>query len=42
LSCAAHKPDLKNQRRVLEDFRAARGMADGESVKEVGGGLSVK
>jgi hypothetical protein len=42
LSCVAHKPDLNNQRRVLGDFRAARGMADGESVEEVGGGLNVK
>jgi putative resolvase len=39
VSGAAQKPDLKSQRRVLEDFCAARGMAN---VEEVGGGLNLK
>jgi putative resolvase len=33
---------LKNQRRVLEDFCAARGVANVEFVEEVGGGLNLK
>jgi putative resolvase len=40
VSSAAQKPDLKNQRRVLEDFTAARGRADVEWAEEVGGGLN--
>jgi predicted site-specific integrase-resolvase len=40
VSSAAQKPDLKNQRRVLEDFAAARGLADVEWIEEVGGGLN--
>lgn len=42
VSSAAQKPDLKNQRRVLEDFCAARGIANVEFVEEVGGGLNLK
>jgi putative resolvase len=42
VSSAAQRPDLKNQRRVLEDFCAARGVANAEFVEEVGGGLTVK
>jgi putative resolvase len=42
VSGAVQKPDLKNQRRVLEDFCAARGMANVEFVEEVGGGLNLK
>jgi len=38
----AQKTDLKNQRRVLEDFCAARGIANVEFVAEVGGGLNLK
>ena len=40
VSSAAQKPDLKNQRRVLEDFAAARGFADVEWTEEIGGGLN--
>jgi len=40
VSSAAQKPDLKNQRRVLEDFAAARGLAGVEWIEEVGGGLN--
>jgi putative resolvase len=42
VSSAGQKPDLKNQRRVLEDFCAARGVANVEFVEEVGGGLNLK
>jgi predicted site-specific integrase-resolvase len=42
VSSSAQKPDLKNQRRVLEDFCAARGVANVEYVEEVGGGLNLK
>lgn len=40
VSSAAQKPDLKNQRRVLEEFAAARGLVDVEWIEEVGGGLN--
>jgi len=42
VSSAAQKPDLKNQRRVLEDFCVARGVANVEFVEEVGGGLNMQ
>jgi predicted site-specific integrase-resolvase len=42
VSSQAQKPDLANQRRVLEDFCAARGLAVTEWVSEVGGGLNFK
>jgi putative resolvase len=42
VSRAAQKPDLKDQRRVLEDFCAARGVAGAQFVEEVGGGLNLK
>jgi predicted site-specific integrase-resolvase len=40
VSSAAQRPELKNQRRVLEDFTAARGLADVEWAEEIGGGLN--
>jgi excisionase family DNA binding protein len=40
VSSAAQKPDLANQRRVLEEFVAARGLANVEFIEEVGGGLN--
>jgi predicted site-specific integrase-resolvase len=40
VSSAAQKPDLANQRRVLEEFVAARGLAGVEFIEEVGGGLN--
>ena len=40
VSSAAQRPDLRNQRRVLEEFVAARGLADVEFVEEIGGGLN--
>ena len=39
VSSAAQRPDLANQRRVLEQFAVARGLAGVEFVEEVGGGL---
>ncbi|MDA8095537.1 MAG: IS607 family transposase [Betaproteobacteria bacterium] len=42
VSSAAQKPDLANQRKVLEEFVVARGLAGVEFVEEVGGGLNFK
>ena len=42
VSSAAQKPELANQRRVLEEFVVARGLADVEFIEEVGGGLNFK
>jgi predicted site-specific integrase-resolvase len=42
VSSAAQKPDLTNQRHVLEDFVVAKGLANVEFVEEVGGGLNFK
>src|SRR5579872_3887294 len=42
VSSAAQKPDLLNQRRVLEEFIVARGLANVEFVEEIGGGLNFK
>jgi len=40
VSSAAQKPDLQNQRRVLEEFVVAKGLANVEFVEEIGGGLN--
>lgn len=37
VSSAAQKPDLRNQRRVLEEFCTARGLANVEFLEEIGG-----
>jgi predicted site-specific integrase-resolvase len=42
VSSQAQKPDLKNQRAVLENFCVARGLANVEFVLEIGGGLNFK
>jgi len=42
VSSAAQKPDLANQRKVLEEFVVARGLAGVEFIEEVGGGLNFK
>ncbi len=42
VSSAAQKPDLHNQRRVLEEFCVARGLANVEFIEEIGGGLNFK
>jgi predicted site-specific integrase-resolvase len=40
VSSAAQRPDLVKQRRVLEQFAAARGLAGVEFIEEAGGGLN--
>jgi len=40
VSSSAQKPDLINQKRTLESFCAARGLAAVEWIDEVGGGLN--
>jgi len=40
VSSAAQKPDLVNQRRVLEEFVVAKGLPNVEFVEEIGGGLN--
>lgn len=42
VSSQAQKPDLANQRKVLEDFCVARGFAGVEFIEEVGGGMNFK
>jgi putative resolvase len=42
VSSQAQKPDLANQRIVLEQFCVARGIAVTEWVSEIGGGLNFK
>ena len=42
VSSQAQKPDLKNQRSVIEDFCLARGMANVEYIEEIKGGLNFK
>jgi predicted site-specific integrase-resolvase len=42
VSSQAQKPDLKNQRKVLEQFAVARGLAVTHWVEEIGGGLNFK
>jgi putative resolvase len=42
VSSATQKPDLKNQQRTLEQFCAARGLANVEFISEIGGGLNFK
>ena len=42
VSSAAQKPDLANQRKVLEEFVVANGLANVEFVEEIGGGLNFK
>lgn len=42
VSSSAQRPDLANQRRVLEEFTAARGLANVDFIEEVGGGLNFK
>ena len=42
VSSAAQKPDLANQRKILEEFVVAKGLANVEFVEEIGGGLNFK
>lgn len=42
VSRQAQKPELKNQRAILEQFCATKGIAVDEWVEEIGGGLNFK
>jgi putative resolvase len=42
VSSQAQKPDLKNQRKIVEEFCVAKGLAVDEYIEEVGGGLNFK
>jgi predicted site-specific integrase-resolvase len=42
VSSAAQKPDLANQRKVLEEFVVAKGLAGVEFIEEVGSGLNFR
>lgn len=42
VSSQAQKPDLANQRTVLEQFCAARGLTGTQWISEIGGGLNFK
>ena len=42
VSRAAQQPDLANQRNVLEEFVAAKGLAGVECIEEIGSGLNFK
>lgn len=42
VSSAAQKPDLVNQRKVLEEFVIARGLSNVEFIEEIGGGLNFR
>lgn len=42
VSSQAQRPDLKNQRAVLEDFCLVKGIANVEFIEEIGGGLNFK
>lgn len=42
VSSAAQKSDLCNQRKILEEFIVASGLANVEFIEEIGGGLNFK
>jgi predicted site-specific integrase-resolvase len=42
VSSPAQKPDLRNQREVVEQFCISRGLANVEYLEEVGGGLNFR
>src|SRR5262249_8431762 len=42
VSSAGQRADLQNQRQMLEQFCAARGLAVDEWIEEIGGGLNFK
>jgi len=42
VSSQAQRPDLKNQRSVIEDFCIAKGLANVDYITEIGGGLNLK
>ena len=42
VSSPAQKPDLKNQRNVIEEYCVAKGYSNVEYITEIGGGLNFK
>jgi hypothetical protein len=42
VSSSAQRPDLKKQRKVVEQFCVAKGLGDAESLEEIGGGFNFK
>jgi putative resolvase len=42
VSSQAQRPDLKNQRRIVEEFCIAKGLGNVEFIEEIGGGLNLK
>lgn len=42
VSSQAQRPDLKNQRRIVEEFCIAKGLGNVEFIEEVAGGLNFK
>jgi len=42
VSSQAQRPDLKNQRRIVEEFCVMKGIANVEFIEEIGGGLNFK
>ena len=42
VSSQAQRPDLKNQRRIVEEVCVAKGIANVEFIEEIGGGLNFK
>lgn len=42
VSSQAQRPDLKNQRRIVEEFCLAKAMANVDYIEEIGGGLNFK
>src|SRR5256885_15122910 len=42
VSSQAQRPDLKNQRRIVEELAIAKGIANLEFIEEIGGGLNLK
>jgi predicted site-specific integrase-resolvase len=40
VSSQAQRPELKNQRRIVEEFAIAKGIANLEFIEEIGGGLN--
>ncbi len=42
VSSSAQKPDLGNQRKILEELCAAKGFDGAEFIEEIGGGLNFK
>jgi len=42
VSSQAQRPDLKNERKIVEEFCIAKGIANVEFIEEIGGGLNFK